>query len=347
MKESNFSRNIANIAKAGAYYTDLEHCRRISKMFKWPDEEVCILEPSAGDGSAVKAVTKGCSNRKIFAVEIDGEAAEELKDDDELCAVLHADFFDCKISNKTFSFVFSNPPYIDGVDVGRMEVAFLKRITQYIKMGGILVYVIPLNVVLSEEFRKFFDDKYERLEVFRFLDEEFEIFHQVVVVARRIERQEKTKQFEEICVDDFKILPEEWDDDKKIIVNPSKESAIKLFTTISFDAKEAYRNMIRCNPQKKNVDNIGIKPYVESNLPQPPIMPNVNTMYLLSTLGCGSGKAGTPEKKDEHLQRGSAKPKEDTYEEVNENGDIEIVTRRTTKIMVTILEQSGKFTILE
>lgn len=347
MKESNFSRNIANIAKAGAYYTDLEHCRRISEMFEWPEEEVCILEPSAGDGSAVKAVTSGCDNRKIFAVEIDGRVADDLKNDREICAALHADFFDCKISNGSFSFVFSNPPYFEGVDVGRMEVAFLKRINQYIKMGGVLVYVIPIGVATSEEFRKVFNDNYERLEAFRFDDGEYEKFRQIVIVARRIERQEKTEQFYEKNMDDFDVLPEKWNDEKRIVVNPSKEGAIKLFTTLMFDAGEAYRNMIRCNPQKKNVDKIGIRPYVEDNLPRPPIMPNVNTMYLLSTLGCGSGKAGTAEKKDEHLQRGSARAREYTYQEVNQKGEVEIVTRRTTKITVTILEQSGKFTCLE
>ena len=43
--ESTFSRNVANIGKAGAYYTDTEHCRRIGKLIKFP-AEFNLLEPN-------------------------------------------------------------------------------------------------------------------------------------------------------------------------------------------------------------------------------------------------------------------------------------------------------------
>ena len=56
-KQSSFSRSLANDAKLGAYYTDISMCRRISHLLRFPDGEVCCLEPSIGDGSAVAAVT--------------------------------------------------------------------------------------------------------------------------------------------------------------------------------------------------------------------------------------------------------------------------------------------------
>lgn len=346
MKESNFSRNVANLSKAGAYYTDLGQCERMSHMFSWPDEEVCILEPSAGDGSAVKMVTKNAKNRKIFAVELDKDAANALHADKEIMATINADFFDCKISNKAFSFVFSNPPYIEGLEIGRMEVAFLKKMTKYIKFGGILVYVIPFNVVQSDEFKKYFNDNYERLEAFRFSDEEYNKFHQIVIVGRRVERQEREEQFTEIFKEDFEVLPDIWEKEK-IIVNKSKENAIKFFTTSYFDDEYAYSNLLKSNPQKENLKNVSMLPFVEDNIPNPPILPNANIMYLLSTLGCGSGMTGSAENMDEHLQRGKAKVQIYKTEEEDDNGNTVVVTKKTTKITVTILEQSGKFTVLE
>lgn len=65
-KQSEFSRARHNEAKMGAYYTDPGHCRRIGKFLEFPEEEVCCLEPSIGDGEAVFAVTgkpaKGTEN---------------------------------------------------------------------------------------------------------------------------------------------------------------------------------------------------------------------------------------------------------------------------------------------
>ena len=52
MLENNFYQTTKNIEKAAAYYTDDAHCRRLSALFVFPEgEEVCILEPSAGDGA--------------------------------------------------------------------------------------------------------------------------------------------------------------------------------------------------------------------------------------------------------------------------------------------------------
>ena len=47
--ESRFSRGLANHAKLGAYYTDVEHCMAMRKFLNFPqEEEVLCLEPSIG-----------------------------------------------------------------------------------------------------------------------------------------------------------------------------------------------------------------------------------------------------------------------------------------------------------
>ena len=57
-KQSRFTRLKYNEAKMGAYYTDPQHCRYISRFLQFPEEdEVCCLEPSIGDGKAILTVT--------------------------------------------------------------------------------------------------------------------------------------------------------------------------------------------------------------------------------------------------------------------------------------------------
>lgn len=68
-KQNNFSRLLGNNLRMGAYYTDLEMSRRIGYLFQFPDEEVCVLEPSAGDGEALKQALFEKRKSKIFAVE--------------------------------------------------------------------------------------------------------------------------------------------------------------------------------------------------------------------------------------------------------------------------------------
>lgn len=79
--ESSFSRSLANHAKLGAYYTDVEHCMAMGRFLQFPKEdEVLCLEPSIGDGNAIKAVTgkREGDNIHIFGVDLSREAVETV-----------------------------------------------------------------------------------------------------------------------------------------------------------------------------------------------------------------------------------------------------------------------------
>jgi len=79
-KQNNFSRLLGNNLRMGAYYTDLEMSRRIGYLFQFPDEEVCVLEPSAGDGEALKQALFEKRKSKIFAVELNADTCKEKLD---------------------------------------------------------------------------------------------------------------------------------------------------------------------------------------------------------------------------------------------------------------------------
>ena len=77
-KENSFFQSAQNVRKLGAYYTDVDHCRRIGNLFDFDQaEEICVLEPSIGDGQAVLTVTGEREHCKIFGVELNRDTYTE------------------------------------------------------------------------------------------------------------------------------------------------------------------------------------------------------------------------------------------------------------------------------
>ena len=138
VQNANFSRD-ANLRDYSFYPTEPAHCETIGQLFKWPtEEEVCVLEPSIGEGTAVKAVTRPDINKKvkIFGVELDDARAKTCKEDPLIEECINCDFTNgAKIKNQAFTFCFGNPPYQDDDDTddgkkSRMERTFLAHVTQ-------------------------------------------------------------------------------------------------------------------------------------------------------------------------------------------------------------------------
>ena len=138
-KENSFFQSAQNVRKLGAYYTDVDHCRRIGNLFDFDQaEEICVLEPSIGDGQAVLTVTGEREHCKIFGVELNRDTYMEcLQDNPKFTAILNEDFLKgVKISNNKFSFCFANPPYGESAEEKkRLEQLFLERIAGYMRNG--------------------------------------------------------------------------------------------------------------------------------------------------------------------------------------------------------------------
>lgn len=92
-----FFQSITNVGKLGYYPTDQQHCRKIAEMLRWPAGEVNVLEPSIGDGAALRTVISNADKSKLhtFGVELNvniygklNEAKEEMRVD----YLINADF---------------------------------------------------------------------------------------------------------------------------------------------------------------------------------------------------------------------------------------------------------------
>ena len=359
---ANFSRVANNIEKMGAYYTDVDHCRQICNLFSWPKEkEVCVLEPSIGDGSAVIAATNAKENEniRIFGVELNDAVAETVKKNPYMEAVLKADFLSgVRIKNNAFSFCFGNPPYMED-DLGgtreRYELLFLKKVVNYLTKGAVCVWVIPHRVFVEESFFRFWNTRFDTLGVYKFHESEYKKYGQVALIGRKCGMKMFQKgemdnlRSKYLSVDNIPELPENYTGEK-IEVYPTDSKDVTLFGCVEFNPNEANELLIE---KGNDLDCLfstyaSIPEFLSSDIGRPPIPPKNDSMYLLSVCGVGSGKAGE-EGNDLHLQRGIAEVVEEKETEVQDDGKkrkvVDKITTRTA-IKMTVIQGNGEITHL-
>lgn len=353
-KQSNFSRSLYNEAKLGAYYTDVGHCKRIGRLFSFPDDEVCVLEPSIGDGKAVISVTENCSNRKIFGVELNKNTYDKIKSDEHFEYLLNEDFLKgIKVSHASFSFCFANPPYgVDQDGKERLEKLFIEKIYGYLAKDAILTLVIPYHVLTDEKVLRCFMARFNPLAVFKFDDNEYKKFKQIVVIGmKRRGLGFMNEWYKKFCseidsiekLDYLPQLDEEVPD--KIPVLPSYSDNIEYFTTLRFDYAKAAEGL-KSSPLYKVIQEKAVtEEYTAAELGRPPVPLKKDSLYICAIAGGGQGIVGSEETHDLHLQRGVAKVEKEN--EIVPNGDqTEVIERSYTKVSLNIIQNDGTITTL-
>lgn len=372
---SNFGRTLSNIAKMGAYYTDVAHCNDIGRLLQFPEDgTVDVLEPSCGDASAVIALTEAARSigRKVnlFGVEIQDRVAENTKKNPLMEKVLCEDFFDAKIRFKNkgekFNLIFGNPPYMtenDGERNERVEHKFLQQCTQYLSVGGVLVWVIPLRIYAEDFTLRWVLRYYEILHLFKFRESEWKKWGQIVLIARRKERIEVTgedvrKYQATVTVDKVPTLPsaEELEALDKVSVNPNSEGNVTLFEPTFFDEEEACVNFVASMPRllgegvryHKHIE----EPVFVSNTLRDPLV-TLCDGHIAQAIACGEGAGltGTPGV-DLHLQRGVCEITEKEDKETDDDEESTIAKKSesgaalrvtsSASIKMTLINPSGK-----
>lgn len=353
MHQSRFSRDLGNAAKMGAFYTDPEHCRRIGQLFDFPAEEVCVLEPSIGDGVAVQNVLLGCENPTVFGVELNTSTYDDLKE--KFPYVLNTDFLNgVKISKGSFTFCFANPPYgVHQESKERLEKLFIEKLWGYLKPGAVFALVIPHYVLTDEKFAKCYLARFNPIACFRFDDDVYASYQQIVVIGKRrsslgMMKTWLAKFMEKVSsVDKLAYLPRYGEPvPQKIPVEPSASDDIEYFTTLEFDVRKAGEAVadsgLYCFIEKKAMT----PEYHAAKLSRPPVPLKKDSLYLCAISGYGQGLAGSEETHDLHLQRGSAKVTV-TPEVVRKDGKSVVVEHSYTKMILNIIENDGRITTLE
>lgn len=149
-------------------------------------DKVIALDPCAGKGAALAALcdSLGVPQENRYAVELDADRAAECAG--RIANTLGpADFFETGVSAKCFSLVWCNPPYDTEMGGGnRVEMSFLRRVTDLMVPGGVLGLAVPESVIESWQTLAYLRQWYDGLFAAAYLAEHRH-HHEVIVTGRR------------------------------------------------------------------------------------------------------------------------------------------------------------------
>lgn len=186
------ARNEA-IAVAGFYPLALHLMDRIVPFFKSGNtsytSDRIVMDVCAGEGDAIRCLAKHVRG-KVYAVEMEASRYKTLESKKNYSdKITQGDFFSLYTTYSYYGkegghILYLNPPYDLDKEHGRLEERFLKRATPLLREDGWLVFVVPYYALKAsaETFSRYYTD----LRLYKFPDEDFGVYKQVVLFARKV-----------------------------------------------------------------------------------------------------------------------------------------------------------------
>lgn len=172
---------LASQEKLGYYETPEKIVRQIKTGFEI-DAHTRFLDPCCADGKALQTLSDGIEGVETLGVELEKSRYEKASS--VLSNVIWADALtEVKNSSRMVDLLFLNPPYDNGFRGERLELEFLRAYHTSLALNGVLVFIIPQRTLWHV--KNFLSQYYGNLEIYRFPDDEFERFKQIVVIGRR------------------------------------------------------------------------------------------------------------------------------------------------------------------
>lgn len=188
----------------GGYFPTPKHLiPRIAGLFQASPVDIhSFMDPCAGDGEAIVELVKIlCPNQthkssklrtQIVGIEMEETRSTKLGNNirhlvgygDGL--VGQGDAFSAKIElgdRGGISFLYLNPPYDQDPTYKRLEERFLARFHKVVRVDGYLVFVVPGHALTASATT--LAAHFDSLECFRFPDPDYDVYKQVVLVARK------------------------------------------------------------------------------------------------------------------------------------------------------------------
>ena len=146
-------------------------------------ERFIALDPCCGKGEALARVAARTGITETWGAELSLERAAEAA---RVLSKTYACAWQwCRVGRNSISMLFLNPPYDDDATEGRrVELGFLEDSVYTLLPGGVMVYIIPQRR-LDKKVSRFIAARFEDIRVYRFPEEEFKDFSQIVVFGRR------------------------------------------------------------------------------------------------------------------------------------------------------------------
>lgn len=173
---------LAGIEKMGYYKTPPIVVHLTTTWLQASEKRSRLLDSCAGEGEAAAQVGAAI-NAETWGVELsDTRATVAMSVMDK---VYNTGWQSVSVTLESVSLLWLNPPYDDDNTTGkRLERTFLVEAAPALVPGGILIYIIPQTRIdghIARYLRQHFDD----LLCFRFPDDEYEAFKQVVIFGKK------------------------------------------------------------------------------------------------------------------------------------------------------------------
>ena len=130
--------------KLGFFPLPIVEAKRLKNHLSFASE-CSAIDPCIGDGVAFSALLQGSLARR-YGTEIDADRAAQAKALG--IEALQANTLDVRCPAESVSLLYLNPPYDwEAGQSGnqRLEQVFLEHTYRWLKLGGVLIFVIPQN----------------------------------------------------------------------------------------------------------------------------------------------------------------------------------------------------------
>ena len=323
--------------------------RRLRQYLSFPASGFTTLDPCAGEGKALAAITDGTRGQRC-GIELDANRAGEAQT--RLDHVVYGDCFDVDCRVESCSFIYENPPFdVVASDNGpsqRLEALFLQRTYRWLKPGGVLILVIPVaqlavcGNVLSVQFKE--------AEVYRLSEPECIQYKQIVVFAiRRTRRERERLQEREISwwrleygrkSRTFDALPVLTDQPQHVYAVPEAASIELVHRGLPLDEIE---DLLPQSPAYRQAQRVLFAPKSrERGRPLTPLHPG--HVSILACAGALDGILGEGDLR--HLARWQAVKTVLRLEEEDENGVTVIREKEQFSHCLNLLYADGRSAVL-
>ncbi len=319
--------------RCGFYPTPPDVTGRIRRLVRLPDVPFSAFDPCAGEGVVLAELVKN-SNAVTYGIELDRRRASRARP--RLDHVIRGDSFRCRVSSKSVSLLFLNPPYATDSEDGRLELAFLKTAHPMLKPGGILVYIIP-QVRLTTRVARILAAHFEDIRLWCFPKGEFERFGQIVVMGVRrasASRDEVPAALIDVPEKKLRVLPAR----AKPMYDVPQSPPIRVFKSNEIDQDALAEELVA---SKLGRAEVGVN---DVGRDRPPVPLHAGHVALLLAAGELDGVVGTG--RNRHVVRGYVKKTVDTSQDEDEKGNTTIRGTERFEVCIKTLSKDGEIQVL-
>lgn len=245
---------LASAAKGGFYETPPTEAELICKRLRVQDDTklLNILDTCCGKGDVLQQFKKHFQNSGVEKVNACGNEMEKGRFEEaqtKLDQTVSGGYESLRTS-PTFSFLWGNPPYEDG-GIERMEVTFLRLHTlknerQMLQKNAVVALCIPQHVLA--DVAPIVASRLDDVSVYRFTDDHYDTFKQVVLFGYFREPKKKQKKevrgwLKEVASKGPQALPTLAEEDGVSYDLLASEEEVSYFRGYALDPSELLKDL--------------------------------------------------------------------------------------------------------